>query len=262
LERRALRASSHVITTNRRVKELLIRRYPFLTYHDIDIIPQGFDPEDFKFDDMRTSQDKTAEARRQSTEPSPKRKKSQTRDKMRIAYAGVFWEDRKPDYFFQALHELFQEQPKLRGRIEAVFLGNFREENVKLVNKFGLQDSVTVRGYLPHRECTRHLMEADVVWVIVGDDLGSPGKAYEYIGARKPILGCVPDGFLKSTILEAGGTVVPPTDVQGIKQALAHFHGLFTKHALLPPEADVVEKYDRRTLTRSLVKVFESLVTV
>jgi hypothetical protein len=105
-------------------------------------------------------------------------------------------------------------------------------------------------------------MEADVVWVIVGDDLGSPGKTYEYIGARKPILGCVPDGFLKSTILEAGGTVVPPTDVQGIKQALAHFYGLFTKHALLPPEADVVEKYDRRMLTRSLVKVFESLVTV
>lgn len=47
LERRALRASSHVITTNRRVKEQLIKRYRFLTYHDIDIIAQGFDPADY-----------------------------------------------------------------------------------------------------------------------------------------------------------------------------------------------------------------------
>ncbi len=72
---------------------------------------------------------------------------------MRITYAGVFWEDRVPDYFLQALHELFQEKPQLRGRIEAVFAGQFREENAKLVTKLGLQDTVQVLGYLPHRRC-------------------------------------------------------------------------------------------------------------
>ena len=143
-----------------------------------------------------------------------------------------------------------------------MFVGNFRDENVRLVNKLGLQDSVTVTGYLPHRECIQHLLNADALWVIVGDDLGSPGKTYEYIGARKPILGCVPEGFLQTAILEAEGTVVPPTDVEGIKRAIGKFYDQFTHHALPGPRSDVVEKYDRRALTGSLVKIFESLVSV
>ncbi len=77
---------------------------------------------------------------------------------MKITYAGVFWEDRIPDYFLQALHDLFHEKPKLRGRIEAVFAGNFREENLKLVNRLGLQDTVRVLGYLSHPDCIREII--------------------------------------------------------------------------------------------------------
>jgi glycosyltransferase involved in cell wall biosynthesis len=241
LERRALRASSHIITTNRRVKEVLISRYRFLGYQDIDIIPQGYDPEDFaglKVDGGG------------HTRP----------DKMKITYAGVFWEDRVPDYFLQALHDLFHEKPKLRGRIEAVFAGNFREENTKLVTKLGLQDTVKVLGYLPHAECVREIVDSDVLWVIVGDDLGSPGKTYEYIGARKPILGCVPQGFLKQTIEEAGGTTVAPNDIVGIKKAIAAYFDQFERRALKGPKPEVAERYDRLRLTGSLVKIFESLM--
>ena len=245
LEKAALRASSQVITTNRRVKELLLERYGFLTYHDIDIIPQGFDPEDFQTDGARSS----------ATNHS-----SDTHRKMRITYAGIFWEDRVPDYFLTALRDLFRERPELRRCIEARFVGNFREENIKLVDRLGLRDSVTLLGYLPHRECVRELVESDVLWMIVGDDLGSPGKTYEYLGARKPILGCVPDGFLKNTIVEAGGTVVSPTDVKAIKNALEDLYEQFREQRLTGPSPAVVSKYDRVALTSSLVKVFESLV--
>ncbi|MBM2845193.1 MAG: glycosyl transferase group 1 [Bacteroidetes bacterium] len=239
LERNSLRASSHVITTNRRVKESLISRYPFLSYHDVDIIPQGFDPEDF---------------RREGQPAIPR-----TPGKMRITYAGIFWEDRVPDYFLQALHDLFQEKPRLRGRIEARFVGNFRDENIKLVNKLQLQDSVNVMGYVPHHECINQLLASDVLWVVVGDQVGSPGKTYEYIGAQKPILGCAPDGFLKSTILEAGGTVVPPTDVAGIKKAIEGYFAKFERNQLTGPSPEVVGKYNRVTLTGNLARVFESL---
>jgi glycosyltransferase involved in cell wall biosynthesis len=244
LERRALRASSHIITTNRRVKEVLISRYKFLSYQDIDIISQGYDPEDFTLAKEKKDED-------------PGRAHS---DKMKITYAGVFWEDRVPDYFLQALHDLFHEKPKLRGRIEAVFVGNFREENLKLVTRLGLQDTVKVLGYLPHPDCIREIMDSDVLWVIVGDDLGSPGKTYEYIGARKPILGCVPQGFLKHTIQEAGGTTVAPNDVIGVKKAIASYFEQFERHALKGPKPEIAEKYNRVHLTGSLVKVFESLM--
>lgn len=244
LEKKCLQASSHVVTTNRRVKEVLLKNYPFLSYHDIDIIPQGFDPADFKPDTMQ-----------QKKGPHHPR----SNQKMRLTYAGVFWEDRVPDYFLQALYRIFQEKPKLRGSIEACFVGHFRNENMRLVNKLALQDTVNVVGYLPHRECVRQLMDSDVLWMIVGDGLGSPGKAYEYIGAKKPILGCAPDGFMKSMILEAGGKVVAPDDVDGIKKAIEEFYTQFRRGELQGPSPEVYDKYNRLTLTRSLVKVFESL---
>jgi glycosyltransferase involved in cell wall biosynthesis len=76
----------------------------------------------------------------------------------------------------------------------------------------------------------------------------------------KPILALLPEGFLRQTIKEAGGTVVSPTDVPAIKAALAEFFGLFEKHALPSPREEVVRKYDRKVLTGTLVKVFESLI--
>jgi glycosyltransferase involved in cell wall biosynthesis len=237
LERNALRASSHVITTNRRVKETLIARYPFLTYHDVDIVSQGFDPEDFKLNGVI----------------------QRPQGKMRITYAGVFWEDRVPDFFLQALHDLFEEKPGLRNKVEACFVGNFREENLKIVEQLGLRDTVRVLGYLPHRECVGQLVASDVLWMIVGDEFGSPGKTYEYIGAGKPILGCAPEGFLKSAILEAGGKVVAPDDIGGIKSAIEEYIAQFERKALKGPKPDVVEKYSRVSLTGQLVKIFESL---
>lgn len=245
LERKALKASSHVVTTNRRVKELILQRYRFLTYHDVDIIPQGFDPEDFPPEYPPPGDAKVARTRHR---------------KMRITYAGIFWEDRVPDYFLQALHDLYEQRPRIRGRIEAVFLGTFREENLRLVTKLGLQDSVTVLGYLSHRETVQHLVSSDVLWMIVGDDMGSPGKTYEYIGARKPILGCAPDGFIRNAILEAGGVVVPPTDAAAIRRAIEQYFLQFERNQLRPPPEEVVRKYDRVALTLSLVRVFESLV--
>jgi glycosyltransferase involved in cell wall biosynthesis len=241
LEANALRASSHVVTTSRRVKELLINRYRFLSFHDVDIISQGFDPADFP----------PVAAPARTARPG---------GKMRITYAGIFWEDRIPDHFLQALHDLFQERPKLRGRIEAVFVGTFREENHRLVSKLGLQDAVVVKEYLPHRECVDVLRSSDVLWAVAGDDLGTPGKLYEYIGARKPILALLPEGFLRQTMQEAGGTVAAPTDVPAIKAALSDFFDRFEKHALPTPDEEVVRKYDRKVLTGTLVKLFESLI--
>ncbi len=69
----------------------------------------------------------------------------------------------------------------------------------------------------------------------------------------------MPEGYLKTTILEAGGKAVPPTDVAAIKNALEQFFVLFEKHQLSGPAKDVIERYNRVGLTGDLVKIFESL---
>lgn len=238
LEKGVLRSADAIIVTSRRTKELLLRRYKFLTYNDVQIIPQGFDPADMKVD------------------PGVKLPRI---DKMRITYSGVFYEDRTPEYFLEALNLVHKKNAKLRGRIEACFVGAFRDEHKRIVNRLGLQNSVNIRGYLDHAECVHYLLASDVLWVMMGDDKSSPGKIFEYIGAKKKILGCVPQGMMRSTIEEAGGICVDPRDVPKIAEAIVVLHGQYERRQLRGPRPEIVDKYDRIMLAGEVAKTLSAL---
>lgn len=235
LEKGVLRSASAIITTNRRVKELLLKRYKFLQYNDVKIIPQGFDPADFVDGAVR----------------------KQKKQILRIAHAGTFYGDRTPEHFLQAIKKIVDEKPSMAEKLEIHFIGAFRESDKKLISALQLDRIVHIHGYLDHNACVRELVASDVLWLTLGNDKQSPGKVYEYLGAKKPILACVPEGFIRQTIAEAGAaTVVEPDDVDGIAKAVMEFFALHQKGTLPKPQDRVVEQYNRVTLTGELAKVF------
>ena len=238
LEKSVLHVADAIIVASRRTKELLLRRYKSLTYNDVQIISQGFDPDDM------------------ALPPSSKLPKI---DKMRITYSGVFYEDRTPEYFLEALHLVYKNNAKLRGRIEACFIGAFRDEHRKIISRLGLQNSVNILGYLEHADCIRYLLASDVLWVMMGDDKSSPGKIFEYIGAKKKILGCVPQGMMRSVIEEAGGVCVEPRDVPKIAEAIVTLYEQFERRQLRGPRPAVIDKYNRITLTGEVARTLSSL---
>lgn len=234
LEKRALHAASRIITTNRRVKELILQRFKFLNYHDITILPQGFDPKDF-------------------CGPAPQ----VATPKFRITHAGVFYGDRTPKYFLQALQRVVAEHPEMKGHVEACFIGHLHDEHLAMIKEMHLEEFVVTTGYLDHHRCVAYLRESSVLWLMLNNDSQSPGKLYEYFGARKPILACVYDGFLKQAIEEAeAGIIVKPDDVDGIAKALGEYYRQFKQQKLPRPNEDVIKKYDRVDLTEELSKIF------
>jgi glycosyltransferase involved in cell wall biosynthesis len=238
LEKKVLRTSNRIITINRRIKELMLRRYRFLSYDDIAIIPQGYDPEDFYVENTL---------------------KLPFSDKMRFTYAGTFYRNRTPKYFLRALSEVMREYPNLKNKVEAVFTGTFRKENFPMIDALGLADVVKVFGYLDHKSTVRYLMTSDILWMTIGngkgEDMISTGKLYEYIGSRKPILGLVPDGIAKATILESGaGKVLNPDDVAGMKKAIIEYYELWEKNQLPEIPIEFAQNYDRVKLTGELAR--------
>jgi glycosyltransferase involved in cell wall biosynthesis len=184
---------------------------------------------------------------------------------MCFTYSGTFIDKRTPKYFLQALAKVFHSKPGLRNKIVACFVGHFRQENLRIVQRLGLQDAVRVIGYVDHNECIRNLLASDVLWLIVGkgagEDMMSTGKLFEYLGARKPILGCVPDGVAKTTIEDSGGgIVVQPDDVGGIATAINTFYEKYQSGKLLGPAEDYVEQFNRKRLAADLARTFELLV--
>lgn len=241
MERTVLRKADAIISASRRVKELILRRYKFMQYNDVQIISHGFDPEDMKVE---------------------KKELLPRTEKMRITFAGVFYANRTPQYFLEALSLVYKNHPTIAGRIEACFVGAFRSEHIEIVNKLHLQNSVNILGYLDHKEAVKYLLASDVLWVKMIDDESSPGKIFEYIGAHKKILGCVPKGYMRSVIEEAGGICVDPTNVKQIAEAILQLYNQFQRKELHGARPDVIDKYNRITLTGELAKVFTKFLEV
>ena len=240
-EKTVVHKSDMITVTHRRVKEEILTRHKFLRHEDVTILPHGYDPEDMVVDDPGVL-------------PHI--------EKMRITYSGMFYGNITPVYFLQALAKVFKENPQIRGRIEACFVGLFRPEHINLINHLGLQNSVNLLGYLEHKEAVRYLLASDVLWVMMQDDWTTPGKIFEYIGAGKTILGCVPEGYIRSIIQEAGGVCVDPTNVDAIALQILQLYQQYERNELHGAKPEVVEKYNRLKLTGELAKIFTTFLEV
>lgn len=236
LEASVLRSADHIITINRRLKESLIKSYDFLDHSDVSIISQGYDAEDFDYT------------------PPPKRKK------FRITHAGTFYYNRTPKYFLLALKQFLEHNPGAKNDIEACFVGTWRESDTALVKKLGLEGVVVTTGYKPHNECVSILLDSDALWMMIGngkgDEMMSTGKLYEYLGAQKPILACVPDGVARQVLDKSQAAfIAAPDDVSGIYTQITALYKLHKSGRLPTPSNEFVQQFERRALTEQLARI-------
>ncbi len=235
-----LRKIDRVIVVNRIIKENLLKNYQFLKFKDIDIIPHGYDQADFD-----------------NCIPLPKEN-----TKMVITYAGIFYEDITPKYLLQAFKKLSLEEPDIAANIELHFVGHFKKENRKLVKKLKLESFVKEIGYLSHNEVIRRITSSDVLWLMLPNKIRmqnvSPGKLFEYFGARKPIIASLPDGIARNAAKEYGASyLTSPDDIEQIKTTLVEVHKNFIENKLPKYDEPFVESHNRKIQADQLVKIFQ-----
>ncbi|MFA3781986.1 glycosyltransferase [Melioribacteraceae bacterium 4301-Me] len=240
LEYFSLKHADKIIAVNRKIKEKLLMNYKFLSFDDIVIIPHGYDPEDFE-----------------KVEALPK-----NNSKMKLTYSGIFYEKITPVYFLRAFKKLSIENPEIAADIQLEFIGYLRNENKKLISDLGLTEYIFDYGYLEHVEAVKKIKSTDILWMMIGNmknaDTISTGKLFEYFGARKPILACVPDGAAKSALKEYGAAfITAPDDVDDIKNKILDIYSLYKSNKLPLPNEDFIEKHNRKKLTEELTKQFQ-----
>ncbi len=232
-EKKIIRASSKIFTTNRKVKELILKKHLRVQYNDIHILSQGFDKSDF---------------------PNENSKRSD--NKMRITHAGIFYGKRTPNTFLIALKNLFAKNTSLKNKIEVEFIGKERSNEKKLIEKLKLQENVKSVGYLQHKECVQKICESDILFIAVDNNSQSPGKLYEYFGSKKPILANVSNGYLKHLIEESKvGFVVDLNDVENMEKRILELFHLFEKNNLPKGNDEFVSKFEREKLTQELSRI-------
>lgn len=246
METNVLEHADKIITINSRIKELILERYNFVNENDIVVIPQGFDPEDFRPQTEKMEQNKTG--------------------KMRISYSGSFLNYYTPKYFLDAMKMVFDKKPELKDKIEACFIGTFPGEYREYIEKLGIENAVNIAGYVEHSVCTRYLSESDVLWMMINktvrSDLHSTGKLYEYFGAGKPIIACVPEGVARKSLDGYGAvTLTEPDDSFSIAEAIMKYYDHFTAGTMPKPNEEMTYMYDRKKLSGKLADEFDMVLS-
>lgn len=243
MESAVIERSSAVTVINRRIHDrIIVRNLGSEGYHKVTMIPQGYDPEDFTVDHPG---------------PDP--------DKLRLTYTGIFYDVQTPEYFLRALSDLVNRRPDLRKTFVAEFVGHLPKNEQRRISDLGLDDIVDYREYLPHKRSVERLQAADVLWMTVGKREGnetiSTGKLFEYMGARKPILGLVPPGAAADALERYGAFMqADPEDVGAIAAALESLYEAWRNKSLPVPNEEFARSFDRSVTAGALSRVLLSTV--
>jgi glycosyltransferase involved in cell wall biosynthesis len=206
MERRVTSAADTVTVTTKWQEETLRARIPSC---NVVRIPNGFEEEDFAAGEGAASPPASGP--------------------MLITHCGMLTLGRRSRTFLEGLSRFFEEVPEARGDVEVEFIGARESENERLDGLGSLEGSVRFTDNMPHAECVEREMRSHVLLLVKHDDDRYngliPGKLFEYIGARRPVLALAPPG--EAADIVGGlrrGEVAGPGDAEGVASALARLY--------------------------------------
>ena len=219
LEQELLRKTALIISTTRRTKEDLLRRFRFLNHEEIMIVPHGFDAEDFEGIEVERS------------------------DRLLIAAYQDFHLDASPKPMFKAVRQLLTQRPELRSQLHINIIGVVRESHRNLLRKWKLQDVISINGLADRTQALNVISNADVLWFCSRyDSAAASAIVGEYHGARKALLLTCPAGHILNNAKEYAPVFhCEATKVRAIIAQLEAVHQAW-KNSKLQPSAQQLAK--------------------
>lgn len=182
--------------------------------------------------------------------------------KFTIIYTGKLLAMRSAESLLRAIDLLLNEKPNLRNDIQIIFVGGPSPSTNSLLEEMSLSNVVAIIPHIPHKESLSYLLGADVLFLNTLEDY-VPGKVFEYLRSKKPILALVPEDTTVAKIVSStkSGIVIDPTNTEEIKDAIFEMYKKYKKGTLkLDREDDsVIYQYERKELTRKLAEVLDEV---
>jgi glycosyltransferase involved in cell wall biosynthesis len=169
----------------------------------------------------------------------------------------------------QACERWRASHPEEMAQCEIVLAGDLSDADRAAIDRSGVADCVRALGYVSHTESVALLRGADLLFLPMhklppGERARIvPGKTYEYLAARRPILAAVPEGDARDFVRESGlGRVCEPDDVEGMLAILRR--SLADKREGRKPEPApeaFYARFERRQLARQLGQALDAALS-
>jgi glycosyltransferase involved in cell wall biosynthesis len=205
LERAVFGAVDGVSFPSEELARHFVRQHPVLESKPVAIVPQSYDP---IFDEKPSG--------------APERSND---DRMLLRYVGDLYGPRTPRPLLLALARVRDEAPEDFNRLAVELIGRWEEGQERTACEALMVELGNVRhqGPVAYSTSLALMREADVLLhldVPTSCDYFRPSKLIEYLGARRPILGCCSPGAGERLVRQAGGLVADVRSPEQMADAL------------------------------------------
>ena len=181
-----------------------------------------------------------------------------------VSHTGLLASDGNPFKLWEVLGEMAAEDAAFRRQLRLRLAGKVDREVLDAIRAAGLEENVVALGYCDHATAVQEQRAASVLLLPLRNDpeyrMILPGKLFEYLAARRPILGIgQPDGAMARVLQQtSAGQTADWEDKATVRAFLTQAWKQFQAGGV-PEVAGPIERYERRALTHDLAQLLEQV---
>ena len=181
-----------------------------------------------------------------------------------LAHIGSLLEDRNPKILWEILSEIKTEIPTFGKDLKIELIGRVGEAVKQTIIAEGLADNLMIPGYVTHQKALIKQRSAQILLLLEIDSIETqaiiPGKLFEYLAARRPILAIGPVNSDITSILEKadGGIYFTYHEKQRLKAFILAKYEEYKSGDISQTNGNL-EQFTRVALTAKLAELIHTL---
>ena len=242
LEEMVISGADRVIFVTEGIRSAYLEKYGELLSRKQEVITNGYDEEDFK---------------NYKDEPAAK-----LNAKFIMTYVGIVYPG-KSRVFLKALKQLIDTSPDFKQNSVLRFAGPSSPENISLIKELKLDGYVELMNFRKHDQIVGDMIGSDLLILLVGKEKHwIPGKLFEYIRSRRPILVVGTEGDASAIAEKSGlGMLVPANDENEIQRKLYELYQKARDGSLkVNPNETYIDGFQRKKLTYRFSQILDTLI--
>ncbi len=177
-----------------------------------------------------------------------------------IAHIGSLLTGRNPENLWKVLAELIESNVKFQNSFKLKLVGVTSADVINTIYSYGLENHVELQGYVSHNEALEIQNKSQVLLLTEINSKETtgiiPGKLFEYLAARRPILAIGPKNWDVGDIIDEtkSGKLFDYSEDSSLKEIILEWFQAFQNKKLESNSINIA-KYSRRELTKKLAEI-------
>jgi len=237
-EKKVLESADQVIVSSNSTKVLFQSKSDKINPDKIHPIPNGFDIDDFNVPSSPSSEFFT------------------------VTYSGTVTEVYGLAGFVSALKQVIATNQDVRFKIK--FVGSISDSLLQELRS-AIPDALEIISHVQHKEAIHYLMKSTALLMAIPNPEDNrhtiPGKLFEYLAARKPII-CIglKDSDVAKIIQECdAGKSFLPSDIEDLTSYLNSLVSQWKQNPNLDIHNETYKKYSRYNQTQQIAEVIKNI---